>query len=969
MSQQPSPYPFAYDTQKADEIRAIVCAAASENNIPTPDAPLFAAIFGNSPFLSENASRFPLFTARCLNCDPNELLEEILESLKQPRPEKEKTTNLMAFLRTQKAHISLLTATADVAKWWSLDQVTQALSQFADACLELGLAHLLYENMVRGELAWPKVKPKRVCPTLTKNCGYFVLGMGKLGAFELNYSSDIDLIALYDPSQIEYIGKKTAAVCFVKITQELMQLIEQRTMHGYVFRTDLRLRPDPSATPLALSVEAAENYYHSMAVNWERSAMIKARVVAGDKDTGAVYLDNMSRWVWRKNTDFAALNDIAAIKNQINRHYEQEAEYIPGFNVKLGHGGIREIEFFAQVNQLLHAGRHPELRIRQTLKTLSILADIGFITNETKQQLTEAYVFLRTLEHRLQMVDDAQTHTLPEAESDIQRVAMFMHYDNSDHLLQTIQNHCETVSGIYDQLMPDQEKATPSGYSDTDLPQTLKTLSFDTIESSFALIQGWRRGRYRALRTERARSLLEKCLPSLLQAFSKTHNPSAALARFDQFIAQLPAGVQLFSLLQSNPSLFRLLARVMGLAPALADTLSKKPQLWDMVLEPHFYAPVEDEIFLAEELNNLLTRAHDFQDVLDITRRYAAEQNFRTGVQVIEALASVEETGAALSRVADVILQALIPRVCEEFAAKHGTFPGGGIAVLAMGKYGGDELTHTSDLDIVFLYHTETMDSLSDGNKPLAPSQYFSRLGQHIITAITALTPEGRLYEVDTRLRPSGSQGPLVVTLKTFEDYYLSSAWTWEHMALTRARIILAPENMKDLLAHTVRKVLTLDRDSKNLLTAVAEMREKLFTEFGKNSVWAIKQCRGGLVDMEFICQYLMLREGKNVPELFSPNLVDAITQLGEHSFLEPKDAQHLLKSQAFQQKIQSILRLSVGPSPSSSDEISAGLQQILIDATKHQSFQELERELNICQQETYNIYKKLIEDPANLIK
>ena len=406
----------------------------------------------------------------------------------------------------------------------------------------------------------------------------------------------------------------------------------------------------------------------------------------------------------------------------------------------------------------------------------------------------------------------------------------------------------------------------------------------------------------------------------------------------------------------------------MGLAPALADILAKKPDLWDMLLEPSFFSPLEEEEYLTQQLQTLFSSARDFQDTLDLVRRFVAEQKFRTGIHLMEGLADVEETGSSLTQIADVALKCLIPEVTSEFQINHGEFPGGGIAVLAMGKYGGRELTHTSDLDIVFLYHCEDMKAVSDGKKPLAPSQYFSRLGQHIITAVTALTPEGRLFEVDTRLRPSGSQGPLVVTLKTFEDYYANSAWTWEHMALTRARVILAPSRMKPLLTAAVTKVLTSNRNKTALLAAVADMRNKLFSQFGTNSIWAIKHCRGGLVDMEFICQYLMLREGSEHTELFEPELTKSITQLTNANFLMQEEGKLLLDAHALLQKVQALLRLCVGPAPKVSAEIPEGLQHILIQATNSANFSDLTKQLQSYQDKIYKLYQKLIEEPAKAI-
>ena len=961
MSDTGSPYPCAYDSEKADEIWALLKSNASEQNIAVPSKEVSHALFGNSPFLASIAERFPSDAAGILGTVPDPSFDTLISTLVSARPENETRQGFVAFLRDCKSRLSLIVAYADVTEQWPLERVTRALSDFADAALNLTLARLLHENMMRGELSWPDGSPGPVTPDLVKNSGYFLLGMGKLGAYELNYSSDIDLIALYDPDAIAYSGKKTLAHCWIKITQELVQIIEQRTMHGYVFRTDLRLRPDPGATPVAIAAGAAENYYHSMAVNWERAAMIKARVVAGDQIAGARYLETLSPWVWRRNMDFAALNDIAAIKNQINRHYDQDREIGPAFNVKLGHGGIREIEFFAQVNQLLHAGRHPSLRLRGTLEALEELVKLNILEQNHKKQLVEAYIYLRTLEHRIQMIDDAQTHELPSAPDQMARLATFMSYQSEDEMVKDLKTHTDNVSKIYDNLLPDYAENDAVSYSENELEKTLVTLGYGNAATAISLIEAWRRGRHLALRTARAKALFEQCLPKLLEAFVQTDNPDSALLRFDKFVSQLPAGVQIFSLLQSNPSLFTLLARVMGLAPALADILAKKPELWDMVLEPSFYSPLEDEDALSADLQERLRSARDFQDILDYVRKFVAEQKFRIGVHLLESLADVKESGASLTRVADVALKALVPHVSREFERRHGCFQGGGIAILAMGKYGGCELTHTSDLDIVFLYSVADMSDMSDGTKPLSPSQYFSRLGQNIITAITALTSEGRLFEVDTRLRPSGSQGPLVVTLKTFQDYYTRSAWTWEHMALTRARVILSPEKMLVPLQQSVQHVLRQNRDQSALRVAVDTMRQKLDAQFASDNPWNIKFARGGLVDMEFLCQYLMLKEGGKQPHLFEPEISKAIEKLQQFGFLTAVEAETLETAHLLQQKIQALLRLCIGGPPENSNALPIGLQHILFQSCGAADMQNLEVKLEQSQKAIYKLYQKYI--------
>ncbi|GHF27490.1 glutamate-ammonia-ligase adenylyltransferase [Kordiimonas sediminis] len=959
-------------SEKADEIWAELAKGHTKFAPDTEFSKDWRAIAAHSPFLLELLPRNIEVLAAIADHGPDHVLQTVMADLRGTRPEGERKEDLMIFLRQMKARISLVCAYADITSQWTVEKVTRALSEFADACINISVAHLLHARMLKGELAWPAGDIEGVSPALTRNSGLIILGMGKLGAFELNYSSDIDLIIFFDPDVATYTGRKSLPECYVKLTQELVQILDQRTMHGYVFRTDLRLRPDPGATPVAISIYAAEHYYHSLAANWERSAMIKARAVAGDVSAGEAFLELMRPWVWRKNMDFAGLSDIAAIKNQINRHYDQQEVHFSGFDVKLGQGGIREIEFFAQVNQLLYAGRHPELRIRGTLEALSVLADLGLITQEAFMFLTNAYKYLRAIEHRIQMVEDKQTHTIPVDERAQENLASFCGYSSTQAFSDELMSVCSRVQSIYDGLLPEQSEQDSGILNDDQILQLLEDAGFPNPDAAFSSLENMLRGRYRALKTERARRLFFQCLPGLIEAFSTAPDPHAACARFDGFVSKLPAGVQLFSMLRANPGLFGLMSRIMALAPALAETLSKNTALWDNVLEPSFFEPIESYEVLMKELNHLLRAASDYQDVLDIVRRFAADYKFRSGVHLLEALANVRETGEAMTRVADTVLQTLVPHVEKEFARRHGRFPDGGIAILALGKYGGRELTHTSDLDIVFLYHTEDMSSVSDGDKPLMPSQYFSRLGQNIITAITALTTEGRLYEVDTRLRPSGSQGPLVVTLETFENYYEQSAWTWEHMALTRARIILAPEKLQPSLEKAIQHVLCAPREDDKLVVAVADMREKLFSQFGDSNPFNIKHCRGGLVDIEFIIQFLLLNNGSETSGLFAPELDKAINALSSSNYLSEDRATLLKEAHTFMQNIQSVLRLCLGDKePQYYDgkaDIADALQTVLAKAAEQDSFEQMLAKLVETQNEIYTLYETLIAAPARMI-
>jgi len=961
-------YPNPYDTAKADEIRATLRQFLNENggdsSLCDAHSALIAAVAGNSPYLTKIIERDPAYFLSILSGDPDALLKAELDQFLL-REDGENLISLMRDLRISKGHIALLTAIMDISDVWPLMKVTQALSDFASAAIAISTAHALHARMKSGELSWPRGKEEPVTPTLAKGSGYVVLGLGKLGAGELNYSSDVDLIVLYDDMVMQYTGRRSPQDCFVKITQDLITLMDKRTMDGYVFRTDLALRPDPGATPIALNMTAAEQYYHSLALNWERSAMIKAAVVGGDKKAGNAYLKRLSSWVWRRSMDYEALKDIHAIKNQILRHYKQEDIKFKDFNVKLGQGGIREIEFYAQVNQLVCGGKDVSIRTPATLKALDAIVEADLMKRHIRDDLKKAYDYLRTVEHRLQMINDEQTHSIPNQDDALQRLAMFLGEPSVDAFEKHLFEHCNIVKDHYDNLMPDQGE-DPVSLTGSRLKLTLEELDFPEIDTAIQLIEGWQRGRYKALRTPRARELLGQCLGGLLSAFVKTSEPSSALARFDRFIKELPAGVQVFSLFESNPRLFDLIARIMGLAPALAEQLAKRPTLWEAVLDPHFFEPTPALDELRAGLKGALAAAQDHQDILDITRRWVSEHRFQIGVHVLESIADVTEAGLAMTHLADATLMELIPAVEGDFAKRHGKFEDGGIAVLAMGKYGGMELTYTSDLDVVFLYHVPDMNSQSNGERPLPPSKYFSRLGQTIITAITALTSEGRLFEVDTRLRPSGNAGPLVVTLQTFADYYADPdrAWTWEHMALTRARIVLSPKKLVEPLTKTIQDTLTTGRDHEELLNRVAKMRDKLREQFTKDNMWSAKHARGGLVDMEFICQYLMLKHGIETNDIFSPILDVGFDNLTAHSYLDKTVNTKLKKAHNIQQTVQSIIRLCHGNSDTLEADYSPGLKEILVKATNHNSFDDLKEAMQEAQENVALAYQDIIELP-----
>jgi glutamate-ammonia-ligase adenylyltransferase len=926
---------------------------------------LLEALFANSAFLTHCLLTDIGFLARLLKRGPEVVLSDILASLKV-RPDREPDkARLMADLRVARRQVALTVALADITASWPLERITEALTAFADAALSATVSHLLLSAAKRGDIALADAEhPER-------GCGYAVLGMGKYGARELNYSSDIDLIVIFDPETADYRGRLSPQEAFVRMTRDLVAILEERTADGYVHRVDLRLRPDPGAMPLAISYTAAMTYYESMGQNWERAAMIKARPAAGDLDLGAALLAELNPFVWRKHLDFWAIEDVHSIKRQIHSHKGGGTIALDGHNIKLGRGGIREIEFFAQTQQLIYGGREPHLRAPSTVEALEALTRAGRIDRAAAEDLAEAYRFLRRLEHRLQMIDDQQTHDLPKDRDGLARVAAFLGYDGPAPFEAELLDHLRRVESAYAELFEQAPSLSgpgnlifTGGEPEPGTIATLQALGFEDGAAVFQVVRAWHHGRYRATRSTRARQILTELMPTLLKALGRTPAPNAALAKFDEFLAGLPAGVQLFSLLHANPELLDLLAQIMGGAPALAEHLSRRPGLLDAVLAPDFFDPVPSKTRLAEELDAALAQARDFQDVLDLSRRWANDRKFQAGTHILHHTAEVEESGRALSDIADSVILALGDPVLEEVARVHGRVPGAGLAVLALGKLGAREMTVSSDLDLIFVYEAEPSAESSDGPKPLPVSQYYGRLAQRLINALTALTGEGRLYEIDMRLRPSGKAGPIAVSLNAFRRYQESEAWTWEHMALTRARVVAGDPGLAERIEAAITQVLTAPRDPERLLADVAEMRARIARERQAASLWEVKDLRGGLVDLEFLAQYLQLRHSEAHPEVLDRSTQNAFAMLAKAGVLGTSLAGRLIAATRLIRQVQGFLRLTVSEA---FDEEAApeGLKSALARATGAADFAALKADLFGTAQAAHEAFVEIIEEPA----
>jgi glutamate-ammonia-ligase adenylyltransferase len=953
------PLPPAFDPARARHMLEDLGSSAATDD--SGFRALLSAAAGNSPYLARIMLREPGFLSQLLAEGPDACLAA-LDSEALAIASESDLPAAMRRLRVARRRVALAVALADVAGLYGLGEVTGALARFADASVKGALRFLLRQAAEGTPLAG--TSPEQ----LEAGCGLFVLAMGKHGARELNYSSDIDLVIFYDEERFPFAVRGEKARAAIDLVKGLVKLLAEVTADGYVFRVDLRLRPDAGATQIAVTTAAAEIYYESMGQNWERAAMIKARPCAGDAQAAQDFLKNViTPFVWRKHLDYAAIEDIHSIKRQIHSHGGHDRVAVLGHNIKLGRGGIREIEFFAQTQQLILGGRDASLRERPTLSTLAGLKARGLISAEAEQELAGAYQFLRMLEHRLQMIDDQQTHTLPKTPDGLDHVARFCGFADTHAFEDVLLGHLNRVVANYARLF--EQEAPLAARSGSlvftgveDDPETIATLSgmgFRSPSDVAAVIRGWHHGRVRAMRSARARELLTKLMPALLEALARTADPQSAFLHFDRLLSGLPAGVQVFSLLAAKPELLKLIAEIAGSAPRLADYLGRNPAVLDVLIDPDFLAriPAAEELRLRFEVE--LARLPGYEGALNAARRFAREEIFRIGVHVIEHMADAETAGPSYAAVAETVIAGLQPVVEEELIAAHGRVPGGGFAVVAQGKLGGREMTAGSDLDLVFLYTHAPDAQNSDGPKPLAVSQYFARAAQRFIAALTALTAEGRLYEVDMRLRPSGNQGPVAVRLDSFADYHQTKSWTWERLALTRARVLSGPPSLRRDADAIIRASLARPVDCALIRRDARDMRDRLAAQFPPHDPWDIKFALGGLVDIEFIAQALQLCHAADA-DVLDQNTVAALEKIGRAGVLPEGDVATLIEAARLQHALTQVLRIALetGFKP---EQASLGLKALLVRSAHATSFAALEAQLQNAQQRARAIFERIL--------
>ncbi|HPE47411.1 MAG TPA: bifunctional [glutamine synthetase] adenylyltransferase/[glutamine synthetase]-adenylyl-L-tyrosine phosphorylase [Hyphomonas sp.] len=892
----------------------------------TPDAAL-AAAFDHAPYLRRLAGR---------ELD-DEGWREAIETVRMLAKRKEVPyEEAMRVLRRAKQATHLSLAGDDLSGTLDVMDVTLVLTELACECVDTALKVALDHYGLSG-------------------AGIFAIALGKMGAFELNYSSDIDFCIFYDPDTFDG-GERSPGEAAQRVARDIVRIFDEMTEDGYVFRTDLRLRPDPSSTPLAVSTAMAEIYYESVGQNWERMVWIKGRAAAGDIGAGKRFLQRLQPYVWRRHLDYWAIGDIQAIKRMINTKAGAKAFDIPGPDIKLGPGGIREIEFFVQTQQLILGGRRPELRDNTTLGAMEALRLWGVISNDTASDLSEAYRQLRAVEHRIQMRNDAQTHTVPSDPAERESVAFLSGYGNLAEFDRDLLETRRIVQAAYDALFAAEDRAvqqSPLGNlvftgvdDDPGTVETLAGLGFSNPSAAIDTIRNWHRGRVPATRTARGRELLTAILPRLLEDMGKSGEPDEAFRWFSRFFEGLSSGVQTLSMLMAEPDLLDDLVATLALAPRLAEILSRRPNLLEALVSGQ--APPRPSIG-AET---------DFDTALDLWRRYHREQSFLVGHRLLHGLIPASDAARHWTDLADETIREMAAAAVHETERRNGPQPGRW-AVFAMGKLGGAELTAGSDLDIIVIYDAD----------PLEAQTWYTRFTQRLITALTAPTAEGALYEVDMRLRPSGRAGPVAVSLPAFESYQNKEAWTWEHMALTRLRPVAGDPDLgkavmriaADAITHRARitDTDTPVTDAGAAVTGtqairadITDMRQRLYREKPGEGLWDLKTAEGGLIDVEFVVQQEMLLAGD--PALIRSATLDAIAAVS----FDPETRATLSSGLQLLQALQQVQRLAIG-TETRSEAMPAGLRDRLCRAVGLERFGDLEDKLSATKTKVHDIAVK----------
>jgi glutamate-ammonia-ligase adenylyltransferase len=898
-------------------------------------------ILGASAFLTSILCRKveyfnDLFVAGSLNRPRDE--EALLAELRLLIPLESDFATLQQLLRQFKYRQILRIGGRDLCGLADFAATGAELADLASVCLQR--AYEVCDQLLRNEYGSPLLAvTEGVCPLEAE---FTIFGMGKLGGRELNFSSDIDLIYLYTSERGETAGLDNGRggrrnqiglhQYFCKLGEQLGRALGQVTADGFVFRVDLNLRPEGSRGELANSLRGAEVYYESWGQSWERTALLKARPVAGSKNLGRQLLRQLEPFIYRRYLDYSMVEDMKGMKQRIDQSLSRNQEI--EVNLKLGRGGIREIEFFIQALQVIHAGKNPQLRVRNSLDALNRLLAEGLIQEEEHRILRDAYIFLRNTEHRIQMVQEGQTHSLPARKDELLALARRSNFNDFEPFQAELQRHRNGVAELFHSLfytseesLTDEVRSDIAAFfdpeADTDyLKDLLEAKGFDNPDAAFESIQLLLYGPPHNPMSPRSRRHLEKLAPLLLQAVIDSPEPDMALVNLENFILALRARATFFSLLIENREIIHVLVGLFATSQFLSRIFIQSPQVLDSLVTHASTATEKQLDEFRQELQVQLQLSDFYEDRLDILRRFRKEEFLRIALNDMYGNVQQGQTALQLSTLAEACLECAVELARQELLPRLGlpfleNGEAAGFAVLGMGKLGGFELNYHSDLDLIFIYAGEGQTRPVEGTdanrfRQLSNQDYFSRLAQRIISVLTLVTREGKVYEIDARLRPSGNQGPLVTSLNAFERYHRESAQLWERQALTKARGMAGPVELIDNIAALVSTIVYDKPVPADAAAEIRRLRERMEEEIARegSTHFNIKTGRGGMVDVEFLCQYLQIRHGGKHPELRCSNSLEILQALCDLGIIETMEHQLLSSGYKFLRRLENKLRL-----------------------------------------------------------
>ena len=926
------------------------------------DAGQLAAIFAHSRHLQGLARAHPQIITPILTGGAAQVVQRAIAEIDASAAEIHDEALMMAAIRKLRGQSALAVALSDMAGAVSVETQMTWLSEAAVSALGVTATFLFRQATRRGQIADERV----ITAPGMKGCGWTVLALGKLGAGELNYSSDIDLILLHDPIENPLLKPDQSQAFYVGMARDLVRLLSATTADGIGWRVDLRLRPDPGATAVSIQREAAIGYYESIARTWERAAFIRARPVAGDIGMGQRFLADIQPFIWRRNLDYTVMDDMKVMLRR-----PVAAPGWEGFNLKTGPNGIRSIEFLTHVLQLVGGGRATSLRGGSTLPALGALAAENWISAEQKDRLSALYLALRRAEHRLQMIADAQTHALPRSMEAIAGAARFMgHKDETAFLAALSDILAEVGANSRHRLFADEDSGhiaagAPPLEDAERLSGWLATRGFSRPDDIAAILSGWMAGRIAATRGERARALLGSIIPLMLTHLAEAADPDAAFAHFADFVEGLPASVQIFSLLDHNSDLTRLLGDILVLSPRLGATLRRHSMLFDLVLFSDFFAPLADADSFESDLRDTI-RDEPVETALEIITRMTRERRFRAEVQRLSGVSDHAALGRALADGAEAVIRVIADLARADMERRHGAIEGGFVTI-AMGRLGLRDLTATSDLDLVFAWDAPAdaqSEGRANGGGVLGATAYFTRLAQTLASWLGGATGEGDLFSIDTRLRPDGEKGAFAPRLGRVEEYYREEAWLWEKLALAKARVVTPASPLAERTGRIIHEVLSGPVPAGDMATALQEMRRRMRASYGDAPDWQLRKRPGGIGEIDLLVQGLRLVHADlfNGSAEAAPAIIDKLATAGR---LPAQDAEQLAAASQLFTDLHHALRLVVGSSTQRPDSLATAARQFVLDACESPDLANLTGRLDSARADVESLFDRLMQPPG----